>query len=85
MTRTRDRAVEGRGDLSRFVIHLTRDDRNDFENGDTAEENFRGIVSDQTILAVRPHCLHAEDIPDEHSRQFSVCCFTEVPLWNACQ
>ena len=31
VTRARDRAVEGGNDLSRFVVHLTRDDTADSE------------------------------------------------------
>ena len=83
MSQARTRAVEGRNDLSRFVIHLTRDDRADADDrvhGQRAELNFRGIIDSRKILALRPHCLHAEYIPDEHRERFSVCCFTEVPL-----
>lgn len=81
MTKARDRAVEGRSDLSRFVVHLTRNDtKDDPEYGQTAKENFKGIARDRKILALRPHCLHRKKIPKEHWPQFSVCCFTEVPL-----
>lgn len=80
MTNARAKAVEGRSDLSRFVIHLTRDDTNDFEDGASAADNFSAIVSDRTIRAYRPHCLHAKRIPKRYKRRFSVCCFTEVPL-----
>lgn len=80
MTKVRDRAIEGRHDLSRFVVHLTRDDTADFENGQTARENFIKIADDRLILAARPHCLHADEIPGKHWRRLSVCCFTEVPL-----
>ena len=80
MTNARANAVEGRNDLSRFVIHLTRDDTRDFEDGASAADNFSAIVNDRKILALRPHCLHANRIPEKHRRRFSVCCFTEVPL-----
>lgn len=83
MTSARAKAVEGRNDLSRFVIHLTRDDTKDtdtFVRGQSAADNFDGIVDDRKILALRPHCLHANRIPKEHREQFLVCCFTEVPL-----
>ena len=81
LIKARDRAVEGRNDLSRFVAHLTRDDRADFpDGGQTARENFKGIVEDREILAFRPHCLHMGRIPERHRERFSVCCFTEVPL-----
>ena len=79
----RARAVEGRGDLSRFVIQLTRDDRADGDEdvlGQTAAANFRGIIEQRRVLALRPHCLHGNRIPEEHRERFSVCCFTEVPL-----
>lgn len=81
MTKTRDRAVEGRNDLSRFVVHLTRDDQKDDPvHGRTAEENFEGIMNRLMIYALRPHCLHKTQIPDKHREKFAVCCFTEVPL-----
>lgn len=80
MTSAKDNAVEERNDLSRFVIHLTRDDRDDFDDGASAAENFGAIVEDRRILALRPHCLHADRIPKKHRRRLSVCCFTEVPL-----
>lgn len=80
MSKARDKAVEGRSDLSRFVVHLTRDDTSDFENGDSAEGNFRGIVDDREILALRPHCLYADRISKGRRKHFSVCCFTEAPL-----
>ena len=80
MSGARERAIEGRTDLSRFVIHLTRDDTEDFDEGQSARENFKGIVSDRKVVAFRPHCLHAKRIPKAVRQQYSVCCFTEVPL-----
>ena len=81
MTKARDRAVEGRNDLSGFVVHLTRNDTaDDPDDGQTARENFEGIAEDRKILALRPHCLHKDKIPEEHHHSFSVCCFMEVPL-----
>ena len=80
VTRARDRAVEGRNDLSRFVVHLTRDDTGDFDDGQSARENFEDIAGDRKILALRPHCLHKDKIPEEHRNRFAVCCFMEVPL-----
>jgi len=74
------RAVEGRADLSRFVIHLTRDDRHDFDNGAPASENFSSIIRSRKILAVRPHCLHSRRIPEKYEDRLAVCCFTEAPL-----
>ena len=81
MTRPRDNAVTGRNDLSRFVVHLTRDDTEDFPTGgQPAADNFRDIMSDHTIFGFRPHCLHHNQIPETHRRKFAVCCFSEVPL-----
>ena len=81
MTKARDRAVEGRNDLSRFVIHLTRDDTKDDPNhGQTERENFECVMEGRTILGLRPHCLHMDEIPKKHRDAFSVCCFMEVPL-----
>ncbi len=81
MTQVRDKAVKGRNDLSRFVVHLTRDDRKDFsKGGGTALQNFKSILDDLIIYAQRPRCLHMEKIPKNHHHAFSVCCFMEVPL-----
>ena len=80
VARAREGAVEGRLDLSRFVVHLTRDDRKDHERGWTARRNFDGIAKDRTVLALHPHCLHMRRIPEEHRERLSVCCFTETPL-----
>ena len=78
--RARAKAIEGRSDLSRFVIHLTRDDTKDFTTGQSADKNFRDILNDRKICAFRPHCLHEGKMPEEVKLDFSVCCFTEVPL-----
>lgn len=81
MADAKSKAVEGRGDISRFVVHLTRDDRKDFPRGGaTAADNFSSIIHDRRIRAYRPHCLHKDRIPKDHRKRFSVCCFTETPL-----
>ena len=80
MASPKERATEGRRDLSRFVVHLTRNDTRDFSNGATASKNFRSIVEDRRIIAAKPHCLHADRIPKRHKHRYAVCCFTEVPL-----
>ena len=80
MTSRTATAVKGRSDLSRFVVHLTRDDTQDFSDGASAADNFGSIVESRTIIAAKPHCLHWRKIPRKHKRKFSVCCFTEVPL-----
>ena len=81
MSTAKERAIEGRTDLSRFVVHLTRDDTNDFgDDGASAAENFRAIVKDQTIYSFQPHCLYSDQIPEKYENKFCVCCFTEIPL-----
>ena len=80
MTTAKSRAIEGRGDLSRFVIHLTRDDTKDFDDGASAVENFNTIIKESKILPFRPHCLNSDQIPKKHRNKFFVCCFTEIPL-----
>ena len=81
MADAKSKAVEGRADISRFVVHLTRDDRKDFPTGGaSAAGNFRSIVKHRRIRAYQPHCLHKDRIPKKHSKRFSVCCFTETPL-----
>jgi len=80
MTDPRKNAIKGREDISRFVIHLTRDDRGDFSDGGSAEENFRAIIEDRRIGAYQPHCIHSKEIPKNLRPCYSVACFTEVPL-----
>ena len=73
-------AVKDRSDISRFVVHLTRDDSKDFDDGATALDNFSNIIDERKIVALQPHCLHGSRIPNKMKNKFSVCCFTEVPL-----
>lgn len=73
-------ALKGREDISRFVVHLTRDDTDDFKNGGTAEENFQDILNEQKIIAYQPHCIYTDKIPKKLHDHYSVTCFTEVPL-----
>lgn len=77
-------ATEGREDISRFVVHLTRDDRKDFsEGGGTARKNFLSITKDRKIVAYRPHCLHnriLDQLPEKVRERLAVACLTEVPL-----
>ena len=81
MTTAKSHAIEGRADLSRFVIHLTRDDTDDFPDyGASAAENFKAIIKEREVSAFQPHCLYSDQIPKKHEDKFSVCCFTEIPL-----
>lgn len=76
-------ALRGREDVSRFLIHLTRDDRKDNKNGRTARRNLANILSEQKIRAFNPHCLFnrkIEKLDAKIADQFDVACFTEVPL-----
>jgi len=72
--------MQNRGDLSRVMTHLTRDDRDTDENGQPARDNFLQMLSVREITAIRPHCLHRKQIRDVHKHKFRVCCFTECPL-----
>lgn len=80
MSSAKNNAIKGRDDISRFVVHLTRDDTSDFNNGGTAEGNFRDIIEERRIRAYQPHCLHADKIPEKLQKRYYVSCFTEVPL-----
>ena len=79
-----DLAIHGREDISRFIVHLTRDDSDDFsEGGATARSNFLSITKSRRIIAYRPHCLHSRrlsEVPENLRDRLSVACFTEVPL-----
>ncbi|MDW6004180.1 hypothetical protein [Vibrio mangrovi] len=76
----RDKAIQGREDISRFVVHLTRDDYKDFDFGSTADENFRNIIEERFIGAYSAHCINAQQIPEDAEKSFYVACFSEVPL-----
>jgi hypothetical protein len=76
-------AIAGREDVSRFVVHLTRNDKGDFTNGRSARNNFLDIITDRKICAYQPHCLfnkHLDKVDDKVAKSFRVACFTEVPL-----
>src|SRR5580704_12766957 len=75
-------ALAGREDVSRFVIHLTRNDKQDFRDGGSARKNFVQILRERLIRAHRPHCLFNKELEQNEklSKAFRVACFTEVPL-----
>lgn len=80
---SREDAIAGREDVSRFIVHLTRNDKIDFTNGATAKENFLDILKSKKILSVRPHCIfnkRLENVTDGVRKKFNVACFTEIPL-----
>jgi len=75
--------TETREDISRFMVHLTRDNSADFDNGQSATKNFGDIYRSREILAVKAHCLHGRKVrllPVRHRSKFEVACFTETPL-----
>ena len=83
MAVNRSNVTELREDVSRFVVHLTRDDTADFDDrcGGAARQNFLSILNEKTILAVRPHCMHHKQLTAARKvSSCSVACFTEVPL-----
>ena len=75
----RQNVTDNRTDISRFMVHLTRDDRGE-EHGATARANFENMLAIGEITALRPHCLHAKYIPEDKQHRFAVTCFTETPL-----
>jgi hypothetical protein len=73
--------IERRADISKVVVHLTRDDTTTFaEQGGPARENFLSILERRQIWACRPHSLYAAKVAEEHRDRFNVCCFTETPI-----
>ena len=80
MSTPKQKALMGRDDISRFVVHLTRNDTKDFEDGGSADDNFRAIIEDRRIGAYQPHCIHSNKIPKKLWKHYSVSCFTEVSL-----
>lgn len=80
---TRENVTEHREDISRFIVHLTRDDTETFEDGKTARNNFQSILKEKKIRPYLAHCLHKHKLHDIDTiirKQFRVVCFTEVPL-----
>jgi hypothetical protein len=76
-------ALSGREDVSRFMVHLTRDDRRDYSNGGSARRNLSDILHEQRIRAISPHCTFnrkIEKLPETIARRFRTTCFTETPL-----
>ena len=81
--------TENRADLSRFVIHLTRDDEpHDFDEilgvePKSARQKLVSILRGKVIEARNPHCLHGKrlnELPNGTQNTFNVVCLTEVPL-----
>ncbi len=70
MSKAKDKAIVGREDISRFVVHLTRNDTNDFSDGGTAAENFQAIIEDRRICAYQPHCIYSDKIPEKLKKIF---------------
>lgn len=69
-----------RDDLSRFLVHLTRD-----YDGTSAEDNLLSILQAERIEARNPHCLFQPKFKHLHfsdvlKKQFNSVCFTEVPF-----
>lgn len=84
MSNLSDAISKKREDISQFVIHLTRDDRDTFATGGaSAKGNFLAILKSQTVRALRPHCIfnkQIENMPAALQDKFNVACFTETPL-----
>jgi hypothetical protein len=78
----RHQVTEQRDDISRFMVHLTRDDSGDWEGGGggTARQNFLDIFRERTILAPKAHCLHARKMTPSQEKKCRVACFSEMPL-----
>jgi hypothetical protein len=84
---SREDAWAGRKDVSRFIVHLTRDDRNDMPDGASARRNLLNILKEKSIYALRPHCFFNPRIQKLEKRlrskvreEFSCVSLTEVPL-----
>jgi hypothetical protein len=80
---TREIALSGREDVSRFMVHLSRDDRNDYSDGNSARGNLLNILRERHIRALSPHSLfnpRIEKLPKKIRHSFDTACFTETPL-----
>lgn len=73
------KVLSNRDDISRFVIHLTRDTK----NGMSAKDNLLSILEDKEIKAFNHHCLFSPALnqtDDKVQNKFNTVCFTETPL-----
>ena len=77
-------AAANREDLSQYLVHLTRDNKNHFPlTGKNAYQTFSNILEQKQIKARRVLCMHMNEVTKEppHVRErFKVACFTETPL-----
>jgi hypothetical protein len=76
-------ALTGRDDVSRFMVHLTRDDRADFKDGGRPRRNLLDILKSREIIASNAHCFYnnrLKALDKKTAEKFSVACFTETPL-----
>ncbi len=69
-----------RDDLSRYLVHLTRD-----YDGELAQQNLVNILKEKIIEARNSHCLVMHKLEQlEFSKllknKFRTVCFTETPL-----
>lgn len=69
-----------REDISRFLVHLTRDYK-----GENAKENLLNFLIEKTICARNAHCLVSNKFNqmgfnDDLKKEFNTVCFTETPL-----
>jgi hypothetical protein len=77
----RPEVTENREDISRFMIHLTRDDSGESDwTGQSASKNFLNIYNTRTLSALKAHCLHAWRMTDGQKEKCKVTCFSEMPL-----
>lgn len=69
--------IRNRSDLSRFLVHFTRE-----EGSISAEERLLNILSDQTLEAKTPHGMAAKLEPFLVGTELSQrsACFTETPI-----
>jgi hypothetical protein len=77
--------TQKREDLSRFLIHLTRD-----YEGSLARDNLIGILKDKEIQARNAHCLVMHKLEQMRFSKmlrgkFQSVCFTEAPLSQVSQ
>ena len=77
--------TQKREDLSRFLIHLTRDLKYS-----SARDNLIGILKDKKIEARNAHCLVMHKLEQKGfsivlRRKFRTVCFTEAPLSQVSQ
>jgi len=82
--------LEKKRDFSPFLVHLTKDDTNIYDDSDipfmSAEQVLEKILTEKTLKAMNHYCLFSPSLKQKANDRpfildkFKVVCFTETPI-----